>query len=285
VQIANGFQELLIVPIGQIQGINTRRKIMLLKNNINYLVWKMGSIIITIIIFPAILIVTQTPFAAEQQTWHMPSLSEVSKLKDSPKWSDRMRAASKILTSTNFDTSLAVSIITEGIITELKEPSIPTLSDIRGGASVNGWNDIIPVYVNDLKLLGKSILPRLILLSDSVSGEARSWLFITRGLLSDSVVHDELVKLLTDKNPNIRAMAIASIAQISAPCDIELFKTSLNDSFYIVSRSDISIDNGKSLDNKTIFPVRFEAIRALQHLGYKVLQDSLNGFIVEKRKF
>jgi HEAT repeat protein len=256
---------------------------MFIKINIENQARNIRGIMSAIIIIFTVIIVAKTAFAVERQISNTPSLNEISKLKESPKWSDRMRAASKILSSTNFDTSLAVNIIIEGINKELKDPSIPTLSDIRGGASANGWNDIIPVYINNLNLLGESILPQLKSFCDSSSGEIKSWIFIARGLLSDSVVHDEIIMFLTNKNPNMRAMAIKSLAYISIPSDIELFKNSLNDSFCLMSSSDISIDGGKSLDNKTIYPVRFEAIKAIQNLGYKVLPDSSGGYIINKK--
>ena len=207
------------------------------------------------------------------------SMKEFSDLAISSAYEDRFVASDNIFRAPNFDTSEAFVIIIKGMAAEVDSPLSPTLPFIRGGITP-GWDNIMNNYLNDLVRLGPSILPCLDLVSDTSSGNLRNWLLIVRGLLGDGTIADELrILAFQNADANIREDAIRALSKFASINDFEIYRNALQDTYKVIIHTDIDFGNGF---HEVYYPVRGEAINALQELGFSV-KDSSGQYLIRKK--
>jgi len=184
---------------------------------------------------------------------------------------DRFYAVRQILSVPNLDTVKAVDIIIEGIKLESEQPS--SLEYMR--SSCLSYSEyILRNYLFDLNDLSPSITQLLYSYLDTSQGDVKSWVVIALGFQKVQTVHDELgTIMLSDPDPNLRAMAARSLCQYGDTSDVPLFKEALLDTHHVTVESDVFIsedDDGIS----TVYPVVMEAVGALVKMGYEVKYDS-----------
>jgi len=199
------------------------------------------------------------------------TLEKIEQLVKSADMNDRFYAVRQILSVPNLDTVKAVDIIIEGIKLESEQPS--SLEYMR--SSCLSYSEyILRNYLFDLNDLSPSITQLLYSYLDTSQGDVKSWVVIALGFQKVQTVHDELgTIMLSDPDPNLRAMAARSLCQYGDTSDVPLFKEALLDTHHVTVESDVFIsedDDGIS----TVYPVVMEAVGALVKMGYEVKYDS-----------
>jgi len=198
----------------------------------------------------------------------------------SPKWEDRDLAAYTIFSNADLDTIEIISLVIEGIKTEVSDPSS---SLMPVGSYLTHSERILRKYIIDLQEIGPTWSPVLRDYYSRLTGDARIWIAIALGCQEDSSVHHILTDIIfSSSDCNMKAMSIKALSTYSDTNDIHTYEKALLDTCSVIINNDVSVDG--TTFHEMYYPVRAEAITALKRLGCLVRPDSTGGYIFERQE-
>ncbi len=138
--------------------------------------------------------------------------------------------------------------------------------------------------IRNFTKFGVSASPEIRNTLNSSSTPVKEFLTIILGFQGDSSIKEDLRTIIaTNGNPTARELAAYSLGGFKDTNDILLFKEALSDTFWVTTRWDYSLEDGR--DSATFYPVRQKAADALISMGFKVTHDfSGNYTILEEPK-